>query len=183
MNRRALATAAATAGLVLAPTAALADTDDGGYAGEEAYLEISNEQGGEAFTFTATVFGADEYEDGEEVTLTVTSEDESVPDSAIEIAGTASQSGVLEGGSAAFDVAISEEGTYEIVATDSDGEFIASAVVEVYSEGEGDDDGGLGGGLPETGAPNSTPLVVGAALLLAAGAGAMVFARTRQTQA
>ncbi|GAA4415429.1 hypothetical protein GCM10023169_01750 [Georgenia halophila] len=125
-------------------------------------------------------------DDFEEVTLTVSSEDEDVPDGAIEIAGTASETNEVEDGEATFTVTLDEAGTYELVATGPNGELIDSATIEVVAAGDEDaqddgDDSGVGG-LPETGA-SSTPLVIGAAVLLAAGAGAMVFARSRQTQA
>ncbi|MFD1717399.1 LAETG motif-containing sortase-dependent surface protein [Georgenia deserti] len=187
MNRRAVVTAAATAGLILVPTSAMAD-----YAETEASV-VFEEVSQNPFVFRATVDAGTEYEDGEDVTITVTSEDEDTPDSAIQIAGEQSASETLVDGGAVFETTITQVDTYDVVVTGPDGEVIGSAQVTFSGDDDGgvddgtDDDGaGAGGGdgsLPDTGASNSTPLIIGAAVLLAAGAGAMVFARTRQTQA
>ncbi|MFD1717403.1 LPXTG cell wall anchor domain-containing protein [Georgenia deserti] len=175
MKRRALATTAATAGLVLVPTAALADYASSG----SLQLSTTNPVVGEPFTATV------ETDEFDEVTLDIQGPDE-VADEAIEIAGQASASSAVEDGSATFDVTINEAGSYTLTAQGPDGEEIDSVTVEVVPAGDSEDDGDDagdeedGGGLPDTGAGNSTPLIIGSATLLAAGAAVLVFARSQQ---
>lgn len=113
---------------------------------------------GEPFVVSATDLG-----DATEATLTVTSQDESVPDSAIEIAGTQALTKPVVDESVSFTVTLSEAGVYDIVLTTDAGSSV-SQVVTVGAEAAGGDVS-----LPSTG--DSSSVIIGgvAAGLLALG--------------
>ncbi|GAA4286872.1 LPXTG cell wall anchor domain-containing protein [Georgenia daeguensis] len=173
MIRRALSTTAATAAIILAPTAALAYPDDPyevdvpGSVAQGVPFDINLEGPNENALFGLTIASAN------------------VPNSAIEIAGSQTMEKPTVGGAATFSVTLNEEAVYTITAVDQNGDVVEESTVTVgdpaTSAGAGSDNSEDAAALPDTGA-TSTPLVVGAAALLAAGAGVLVFAR-RQTQA
>jgi LPXTG-motif cell wall-anchored protein len=172
MYRRVLSTAAATAAIILAPTAALAYVDDDyqadvpGSVAQGVPFDINLEGPNENALFGLTIASAN------------------VPNSAIEIAGSQSLQKNTVNGAATFSVTLHEEAVYSVTAVDAAGETVETAQITVGDPSDDDaanngDDTASGGSLPDTGA-SSTPLVVGAAALLAAGAGALVFARRQQ---
>ncbi|MCK6210819.1 LPXTG cell wall anchor domain-containing protein [Georgenia sp. EYE_87] len=172
MLRRALSTTAATAAIILAPTAALAYEDDP----YEADVPASVAQG---VPFDINLEGPNEN-----ALFGLTIASANVPNSAIEIAGSQTMEKATVNGAATFSVTLNEEAVYTITAVDENGEVVEESTVTVgdpaTGAGTGSDDAAGGTTLPDTGA-TSTPLVVGAAALLAAGAGVLVFAR-RQAQ-
>ena len=107
------------------------------------------------------------------LTLTITSNDPAVPDSAIEIAGTASETVTTAAGAAAFTATLNEAGTYTLTITDADGVVVTSQTITAVTSTSG----GVtaGGGLPVTGA-SLTYLGVAGVLLLA-GVAALVGTR------
>src|SRR5690625_381626 len=182
MIRRALAGFFAAALLVLAPTAAF------GYGDVEYDIDApANPAPGETFTVTVAA------PTGTEVTLTITAE--GVDDDAIQIAGTKSLTKTAVDNQAGFRVTLTEEAVYTLVATDADGNVLASTQITVGDGGAGapgagdgagapgtDEDGAAGPALPETGA-TATPLIIGGAILLLVGAAAVYFARRGKVNA
>ncbi|UNX55367.1 LPXTG cell wall anchor domain-containing protein [Georgenia sp. TF02-10] len=196
MNRR-LATAAATAVLVLSPAAAFA------YTGDPYDLDVPG-QVAEGQPFQVVLEGPVE---NPQFTLTVASD--AVPDSAIEIAGSQSLTKPTAAGVSTFSVTLHEEAVYSLTGVNAAGDVVESATITVGTPGTGGGAPGAGAGgagaggagagqgagagagqgtsatgqsnLPRTGT-TSAPLVAGAAALLAAGAGTMAYARRRQAQ-
>lgn len=167
MIRRALAGLFAAALLVLAPSAAF------GYAEDDFDIAVSTTNPAPGETFTVTVAAPS----GTDVTLTVGAD--GVDEDEIQIAGTKSLTKTAVDGQAVFSVTLTEEATYQIVATDADGNVLDSIQVVVGDGGAGAPGAGddaAGPALPETGA-TATPLVIGGALLLLVGAAALFFAR------
>jgi LPXTG-motif cell wall-anchored protein len=177
--RRVLGCALAALALTLVPTAAFAGD---GYDGDDEALLVSDTNPGVGEPFTVVV-----NTDTDEATLTVTSQDSSVPDSDIEIAGTQSMTKATTGGAAEFTVTLHAAGRYDLVGTDANGDRVGSAVVVVGGASAGGDDtgdDGALGGLGDTGADSGTLLLAGAGALLLAGGGAvMLVARRRGTSA
>lgn len=183
MKRRALAVAAAAAALALAPTAAMAD-----YAGAGSILIPTDIVAGEPVLIIVDT--PDEL-DGTTITLTV--EDEFDEDGLVEIeaanvAGISSGTATAANGIAQFWVTFPEDGTYLLTATAEDGSVLATSVViigevVVPPPGETPPPGTTPpGGLPPQGS-EALPFVLGAGVLLVAGAGVMVYARNRQASA
>jgi len=186
MNRRLLSTAAAAAALALAPTVAMADTiDDDPYFGHEEYVIMAPEavEPGEPFEIVL---------EGPETNASfwISIESEDVEDSDIEIAGYQEASEPTTAGVSVFEVTLHEEAVYGVTVVNSDDETVDAFEIVVGDPAAGDgagdggaaggnDDAAAGGQLPDTGS-SSTPLVLGAAALLAAGAGVLVFARRQQ---
>ncbi|MEE6289271.1 LPXTG cell wall anchor domain-containing protein [Georgenia sp. MJ173] len=171
MIRRALAGMLAAALLVFAPSAAF------GYAEDDLNISVSttNPAPGESFTVAVAA------PTGTDVTLTISAD--GVSDDAIQIAGTKSLTKIAVDNQAVFTVTLTEEATFQLVATDADGNVLDSTSIVVGDGGQagpgaGDDgdDSAAGPSLPETGA-TATPLLIGAVLLLLVGATALVFNR------
>jgi len=174
MIRRALAALFAAALLVLAPSAALGYSEDD----FDVTVSTTNPAPGEAFTVTVTA------PSGTEVTLTVTSNDANVDDDDIQIAGTKALTKTAVDGAAVFSVTLLEEGTYNMVSTDAEGNVLDTITV-VVGDGSGvpvTSGGGGATGLPETGA-TATPLIIGGVLLLLVGGAAIYFTRRMKVSA
>lgn len=187
--RRILGAFVASAALTFAPaTAAVAyeDVDEG------LVVSDTNPEPGEPFEVVVEA-GVE----SPEATLAVTSEDPSVGDDTIEIAGSQSMTKETAAGAATFTVTLHVEGTYSLVGTDASGEVVGEATVVVGDGTAGDEDGGdtdeaeggasptspTGGLLPDTGADTTTTLLaVGGGLLLLGGAVVLLLARRRGAQ-
>ncbi|ROR73338.1 hypothetical protein [Bogoriella caseilytica] len=185
MKRRALAAAAAAAALALAPSAAMAD-----YAGAGTILIPTDIVAGEPVLIIVDT--PDEL-DGTTVTLTV--EDEFDEDGLVSIEG-ANVAGVSTGTTTAansmaqFWVTFPADGTYLLTATDENGNVLATSVVTIGEAavpppgetppGETPPPGTTPPGIPAQGS-EVLPIVLGAGVLLVAGAGVMVYARNRQS--
>lgn len=169
MIRRALGVAAGAAALALVPTSALAYNEVGDVPGSVA----------QGVPFNITLDGPNE---NAYFGLSIASAN--VPDSAIEIAGSQYLEKPTTNGTATFTVTLNEPATYTVVGTAANGEVVLEETVTAgtAAAADGSSSGsGSGASLPDTGS-GSTPLLIGAAGLLAAGAGAMTFARRRQAQ-
>ena len=177
MPRRSLLVSAAAAGLVLAPTAAVAYYAPG-YA-----VVVSDATPGVDVPFTFAVDG--DRLAGETVLLTLTSDPASVPNDAIEIAGTATPAQVAGAdGAVSFSVTLSEPGTYDAVAS-VDGVVISTELLVVTpvasspSSATGAATHVPGHDLTAAGSAGDD-LAAGAGAVVVAGAGAVVLARRRQ---
>jgi LPXTG-motif cell wall-anchored protein len=177
MNRRVLSTAAATAAIILAPTAAMA------YTGDDDYDAAGPGSVAQGVPFDVTLEGPNEN-----ALFGLTIASANVPDSAIEIAGSQTLEKATVDGVSVFEVTLNEEAVYEVTGTNAAGDVVLESEIVVgdavagddaADEDAADDDAAAGGELPDTGS-SSTPLVIGAAALLAAGAGVLVFARRQQ---
>ncbi|AEE44860.1 hypothetical protein [Cellulomonas fimi] len=164
-TRRAIVTAAAVAGLVLAPTAAF------GYGADDYSNDgtVSDTTPAVGQAFTVTVKGPANTP----VTLTVTSNPASLPDSTITIAGTRSLTKTTDAaGDAVFTVTLAQSGTFTLVVTDgASGAVLSTQAVTVAGAA-------APAALSSTGS-NALPIAAGAGALLAVGAGAVVIARRR----
>lgn len=176
--------------LVLSPSVAFAD-----YHGDSETMLVSetNPEPGEPFEIVVdTGTGAD----NDEATLTVTSQDPGVPDSAIEIAGSQSMTKSTVAGKARFTVTLYVEDTYTLVGRDEFGNVVGRTTVVVGdgqrgggdAGGDGDEAaaggaaGGAVGGLGATGASvATTALAVGGSALVLAG-GALLLVRRRRVE-
>jgi LPXTG-motif cell wall-anchored protein len=168
-----IASAVVAAGIVVAaPTAAFA------YSADEYDVATSDTTPAVGEPFTVTVDGP---EGNPEITLTISSP--TVPDSAIEIAGTQSLTKATDAnGTAVFTVTLWEEATYELVATDADGTVLSVQTITAVEEGAAGGAAADAAGpatLPQTGS-DATVYVAGAALLVAGGAAAAVYANRRR---
>ena len=128
---------------------------------------------GVPFTVTATGLG-----EATEATLTITSTDDDIPDSAIEIAGTASVTKAVVDGEVVFTVTLNEPGEYTIVITTDTG-GIGTQVVTAVEAAAG---GGGGGTLPGTGVSGTVLFGSIAGGLLVLGAVALFFVRRSRSQ-
>lgn len=164
-TRRAIVTAAAVAGLVLAPTAAF------GYGAEDYSNDgtVSDTTPAAGESFTVTVKGPANTP----VTLTITSNPASLPDSTITIAGTKALTKTTDAaGNATFTVTLAQTGTFTLVVTDAaSGAVLSTQAVTVAGAA-------TPAALSSTGS-NALPIAAGAGALLAVGAGAVVIARRR----
>jgi hypothetical protein len=188
---RTLGSLTAAAALAVVPSAAIAGT----YGGEDEDMVVTetNPEEGEPFQVVVdTGTGAD----NDEATLTVTSQDSSVPDGAIEIAGSQSMTKSTVGGRANFTVTLQVEDAYTLVGRDEFGNVVARSTVVVgdgaragggeaggSAGGAGGSAGGVaGGGLGATGASAATTaLGVGGGALVLAG-GALLLGRRRRVE-
>ncbi|WP_298462483.1 peptidase [uncultured Cellulomonas sp.] len=174
MTRRTALVAAAAAALVLAPTAAMA-YDAPGFASS---VSDPTPVAGTPITFAVNGNPAIA---GKTVLLTVTSTPASLPNSAIQIAGTATATKVAgANGDVTFSVTLSQAGTYDAVAT-VDGQAVSTQSLAVAAQGTAaakaaDADNGLA----ETGF-DGAGLAAGAGALVLAGAGAVLVAKRRQS--
>jgi hypothetical protein len=177
MHRRAVTTAALAALLVSTPAVAYA------YSASEYVGSVSTTSPAAGSPFTVTIDGPADAS----VVLTVTSTPASIPDSAIDIAGTKSLAKTTDSaGTAVYAVTLTESGTYSLVATDAvSGAVILSQAVQVAS---GTSSGVLAAGtgtgttrsavLAVTGS-DVAPFALGASALLILGAGAVILRRRR----
>jgi LPXTG-motif cell wall-anchored protein len=168
MIRRKVLIVAAAAALVLAPSAAF------GY-GAQDYTNkgtVSDSTPATGESFSVTVQGPGNTP----VTLTVTSNPASLPDSAITIAGTKTLTKTTNAaGTAVFTVTVVQPGTYTLVAADA----ASGAVLSTQSLTVAGAAGAARGALPTTGS-DALPLGLGAGALVLAGAGAVVVAKRRR---
>jgi LPXTG-motif cell wall-anchored protein len=168
MIRRNILTVAAAAALVLAPSAAF------GY-GAQDYVNkgtVSDSTPASGQVLAVTVPNAP----GAKVQLTVKSNPESLPDSAITIAGVRTAEKTADAaGNAVFSVTLTQAGTYTIVGTDvATGTTLYNQAVTVAAAA-----GARAAALPTTGS-DALPLGLGAGALVLAGAGAVVVAKRRR---
>ena len=169
--RRTVATAVTAAALALAPTAAFAY-------GAEDYTNtgtVSDTTPALGTPFTVTVQGPANTP----VTLTITTNPASIPDSAITIAGTRSLTKNTDAsGAAAFSVTISQGGSYTAVVVDGvSGEVLSTQTLAV--DGAGGAASGGAGDLAVTGS-NALPIALGAGALVLMGAGGVAYANKRR---
>ncbi|GAA2726597.1 peptidase [Cellulomonas aerilata] len=176
MIRRTALVSAAAAALVLVPTAAMA-YDAPGYTSS-----VSDATPATGAPISLAVNG-DPATAGKTVLLTVTSTPASLPNSAIEIAGTATASKVANAsGDVKFSVTLSQPGTYSAVAT-VDGAAVSTMDLNVASAASAASAATASGkALAETGF-DGAGLAAGAGALVVAGAGAVLIAKRRQTAA
>lgn len=168
--RRTALVAVAAVALALVPSAAF--SYGAGDFSNKGTVSDTTPAAGESFTVTVTGPA------GASVTLTVTSNPASLPDSSITIAGTKSLSKVTNAsGTAVFTVTLSQAGTFTVVATDTaSGAVISTQTVSVAAAA------GAAGSLSSTGS-NALPIALGAGALVLVGAGGVVVARRRQAGA
>lgn len=180
MIRRTLATAAAAAALVLVPAAAFG-YGAGDYTNTGTVSDTTPTVGQ---AVTITVNGPANTP----VTLTITSNPASLPDSAITIAGTRSLTKTTDAsGVAAFSVTFNAgDASYTIVATDTaSGAVLSTQTVSVGTPGAAAAaaaDARGGAGLAVTGS-DALPIGLGAGALVIAGAGAVMVAKRRAAKA
>lgn len=169
MLRRALVTAAATAALVALPAVAMA-YDAPGYT-----TTVSDPTPAIGQAFTVTTDGNDP---GQGLTLTVTSDPASVPNSAILVAGSVAVPKTADGsGNASWTVTLNAAGTYTLAVTDSGtGALVGDDVVTVAAA-----PADPGDALGATGFETST-VALGAAGLVLVG-GTIVLLVRRRTRA
>ncbi|GEK21492.1 DUF4175 domain-containing protein [Cellulomonas xylanilytica] len=170
--RRTALVAVAAVALALVPSAAMAY-------GAQDYTNrgtVSDTTPAAGESFTVTVVGPA----GADVTLTITSNPASIPDSAITIAGTRALTKTTNSaGTAVFTVTLSQAGTYTLVATDTaSGAVLSTQAVTVA----GASAAAPGGNLSSTGS-NALPIALGAGALVLVGAGGVVMARRRSADA
>ena len=168
--RRTALVAVAAVALALVPSAAFA-YGAGDYSNRGTVSDTTPAAGQ---SFTVTVVGPA----GANVTLTITSNPASIPDSAITIAGTKSLTKTTNSsGTAVFTVTLSQAGTFTLVATDTaSGAVLSTQAVTVAGAA------GSTGSLSSTGS-NALPIALGAGALVLVGAGGVVMARRRSADA
>jgi LPXTG-motif cell wall-anchored protein len=166
MIRRTVLIAAAAAALAIVPTAAF------GY-GATDYTNtgtVSDSTPAAGVAFTVTVQGPANTS----VTLTITSNPASLPDSSITIAGTKSLAKTTNAsGVATFTVTLAQSGTFTLVTTDTaSGAVLSTQTVTVPAAAS------AGAALAATGS-NVLPMLLGAGALLVLGTGGIVVAKRR----
>ena len=168
MIRRTVFIAAAAAALAIVPTAAF------GYGASDYSNKgtVSDSTPAAGQSFTVTVHGPG----GASVTLTITSNPATLPDSSITIAGTKSLAKVTNAsGDATFTVSLASAGTYTLVATDTaSGAVLSTQAVTVAAASASSST------LAYTGA-DPLPILLGAGGLLVLGAGGVAVAKRRKT--
>jgi hypothetical protein len=175
--RRTALVSAAAGTLVLIPTAAFA-YDAPGFAST-----VSDPTPAAGTAIVLTVDGDSDIAN-KEVLLTVTSTPASLPNSAIEIAGTATKVKVADAnGYVDFDVTLKEAGTYSAVAT-VDGATVSTFELPVVTAAAASATKAAtaDGALAATGF-DGAGLAAGAGALVVAGAGAVLIAKRRQSAA
>lgn len=168
--RRVVAAVSAAAAIALVPTAAFA-YGAGDYSNKGTVSTTSPAAG---TPFTVTVQGPANTS----VTLTITSNPSSLPDSAITIAGTKSLAKTTNAsGVATFTVTLAQSGTFTLVVTDTaSGAVLSTQAVTVAGSTS------TAGSLASTGS-NVLPFALGGGALVLVGAGAIVVARRRSANA
>jgi len=160
---------AAAAGLVLVPTTAMA-YDAPGYGSS---ISDPGPRVGRALAFS---INGNPKIGGKSVLLTVTSKPASLPNDAIEIAGTATTSKVANAnGDVTFSVTMTQPGAYDLVAT-VDGAAVSTQSLAVAPASAA----AASGALAATGF-DGAGLAAGAGALVVAGAGAVLVAKRRQS--
>lgn len=173
MIRRTTLVSAAAAALVLVPTAALA-YDAPGYSST---VSDASPTAGAPFRFA--VDGASDIA-GKAVLLTVTSNPASLPNSAIQIAGTQSVEKVANAsGDVAFTVTLKQAGSYSVQAT-VDGAAVSQLDLAVAGAKGSTAAAAHDGALAATGF-DGAGLATGAGALVVAGAAAVMIAKRRQS--
>lgn len=171
VNRRLLASFAAAAALVVMPVAVAQAYVAPGYD-----LEVSDSTPAPGQSFQALFEGATA---GEAYTLTITSDPASIPNSDIEIAGTASLTRTATSDVVPYTVTLRSAGNYRLAVTDVSGALLADSTVVVAAPSA---PAPSGGGLAATGA-DPLMLGLGAAAVIALGAGTVVVVRRRNASA
>ncbi|UZN04135.1 peptidase [Cellulomonas sp. S1-8] len=175
MNRRLISLAAAAALVILPAAAAQA------YVAPGTDLEVSDSTPAPGEGFQVVFEGANI---GEDYTLTITSNPASIPSSDILIAGTASLTKTATSDVVAFTVTLRSAANFRVAITDQTGALVADSTVVVRAAAGAAAPGATGGGgaLATTG---SDPLVLGlgAAAVIALGAGTVFIVRRRQQSA
>ncbi len=118
---------------------------------------------------------------GEDYTLTITSNPASIPSSDIQIAGTAALTKTATSDTVTYTVTLRSAGTYRLAVTDASGALVADSTVTVRAAAAAAGAGSTGGSgaLAVTGA-DPLALGLGAAGVIALGAGAVYVVRRRQ---
>ena len=172
---RTLTTGVLAAGLALAPvamSAASATTSPYPQPTFSCTVTVTTTTVGQSITVTCTGLPPSIV-----VIIVVTSTDPSIPDSAINIAGTKSaQRTVGADGSVAGTVTLSAAGTYTIQVQDLAGATLASQNVTIQPAAST----GATGRLSATGS-DALPIALGAGALVAAGVGTVILVRRRNT--
>lgn len=169
--RHVVAAVSAAAAIALVPTAAFA-YGAGDYSNKGTVSTTSPTLG---TPFTVTVQGPANTS----VTLTITSNPTSIPDSAIQIAGTKSLAKVTNtSGVATFTVTLSQPGTFTLVTTDT----ASGAVLSTQAVSVAGTTTSASGSLASTGA-DILPYALGGGALVLVGAGAVIVARRRSAHA
>lgn len=169
--RRVVAAVSAAAAIALVPTAAFA-YGAGDYSNKGTVSTTSPAAG---TPFTVTVQGPANTS----VTLTITSNPSSLPDSAITIAGTKSLAKTTNAsGVATFTVTLAQSGTFTLVVTDT----ASGAVLSTQAVTVAGSTSTTAGSLASTGS-NVLPFALGGGALVLVGAGAIVVARRRSANA
>jgi LPXTG-motif cell wall-anchored protein len=169
---RAVATAAIAGALALAPTAAF------GY-GASDYTNtgtLSDTTPALGESFTITVVGPANTP----VMVTLTSNPASIPDAAMQLAGTRSLTKTTNAsGVSIFTVTLSQPGTYTGVVTDVASGAVLSTQTVVIAAPTAAAAAATGTRLSATGS-NAVPIALGAGALLLVGAGGVVYAKKRR---
>ena len=166
MTRRSILSTLGALALVVVPSAAMA------YNAEGYTTTVSDPTPASGAPFTVTTTGADA---GDELTLTVTSNPTSIPNSAIQVAGAQALPKTADGaGTATWTVTLSAAGTYRLAVTNSAGTLVGDSSVTIAAAA-----GDPGDSLSATGF-NALELGIGAGALILAGGAAVVVARRRQ---
>ena len=168
MTRRSILSTLGALALVVVPSAAMA------YNAEGYTTTVSDPTPASGAPFTVTTTGADA---GDELTLTVTSNPTSIPNSAIQVAGTVALAKTANAdGVATWTVTLNQAGTYTLTVTDSQsGALLGDEVVTVAAAPAGDS-------LSATGF-DPLPLGLGAAGLVLVGGTAVLMVRRRRAAA
>lgn len=175
MNRRLFASLAAAAALVVLPAAA-----SQAYVAPGVDFTVSDATPAPGESFQVVFEGATV---GEAYTLTITSNPASIPSSDIQIAGTASLTKTATSDTVAFTVTLRSAGSFRLAVTDASGALVADSTVVVRTAaGAAAGSTGGGGALAVTGA-DPLALGLGAAGVIALGAGAVYVVRRRQAAA
>lgn len=179
MTRRTALVATAAAALVLVPTAAMAYDAPG-------FSSTVSDPTPVAGAPIAFAIDGNPAIAGKTVLLTVTSSPASIPNSAIQIAGTATASKVAgANGDVTFSVTLSQAGTYDAVAT-VDGQAVSTQALDVAAASSAAGSKSAAGSsatgaeLADTGF-DGADLATGAGALVLAGAGAVLIAKRRQS--
>lgn len=168
MTRRMAATAAAALALVLVPAAAATAYEADQFSSTVTDASVTP---GEAIIYTV-----DGPVENGQITVTVTSNPTSIPNSAIAIAGTATLAKATDAaGNASFSITLSAAGTYTFTAVDAQGDVINTQAVTVAAAAAG----APAATLPVTGS-SATPLAIGGGALAAAGIGAVLYSKKRR---
>lgn len=172
--KRAFALGAAVFAIALVPAAAQA------YPAPPVTITVSDPTPGVNEPITVSITG---LETAQTATNTTTSQDASIPDSAIEIAGVAALTKDVPGDSVTFTHRFAANGVYTVkVTTDNGLEIPAQMITVGTSTGGGSGDSADGGSkLPDTGSNGMVGMAaLGGGLFLAGGVGLYLVRRNNQ---